>query len=520
MSITNNLNNSLAQRAAFEAQDFDSEAIAGSSIWEIKGIVIWSVLDLTSCLEYLKGPVNKDALVIKTRYPGENAAEDYKVCAALINSGRFDINKKLEETGHALKNACFNLNKPLVELFLSHGGVAPHRASGCLISILKTRADSPEKMGDKYAIAQLLWEKLSVDQIKSRYEKDGKFLGLFGISGDTFLKELEYEMTRVLTAKSGEPFDKAFLKRMSGVYQNFWTELSVHGEPIDRSRFEAALVNFPYKTAAINFLPLMFEVHLAMQEVEKLKGFPLSELWRFAIDAHKQEIGCCAFEDEPLYLKGFFLGMLFAIQTRDQPKTAAWYVELHKRLVDGIFTPQGNFMTTSESILSTSFRPINVDIRTGGVCYNVEKEDQDPLGIEDLKTRSGASSYTFYPSCQKVDYEDGKGDETARRNDLVFESFNNLLPTMTNRAQKLLLFLWTARELELEHIFYDANGRGSHLIFLSLVLGEDDLPPFLFPQLQRSRCKRPRIAHLPLPRRVRQFPAWGRGPCVRENTVR
>ena len=468
MSITNNLNNSLVQRAAFEAQDFESDDDCA---------VFQNVQDLTSCLEYLKGPVNKNALIFKILFDGKDAEEAYKVCEALINSGRFDLNKKCRGTFTVLYGACYRLNKPLVELILSRGGNDSQLASGGLITTLSTGASSPEEVSDKYAIAQLFWDRFGVDQVKSRYEEYREVLGRVGIQGDALFPEVEQEITRVLAAKEGVPFGKGFLKRLSGIYQNFWADLGRNGEPIDRNRFEEAHANFPHKTVAINFQPQLFEVYLAMQEVEKLKGFPVSELWRFAIDAHKQEIGCCAFEGEPLYLKGFFQGMLFAIQTTKQPKTAAWYVELHKRIVDGVLVYLDRGI--SKSILNASYIPIKADIRTSDVHYPIKKQDQDPIGIEDLKTRSGASSYTFDPNRQLVEYEDGK--ETTKRNDLVFESFNKLLPKVTSRAQKLLLFLWTARELELEHIFDDANGRGSQLIFLSLVLGEDDLPPFLFP---------------------------------------
>lgn len=493
MSITNNLGDSLTQKmhtpavpagvcyTAPSVQDFESDDTT-SSIWDIQVDVLRNVRDLTSCLEYLKGPVNKDALIIKTRFLGDDSEEAYRICEALINSGRFDLNKKFQDsysTFNALKNACNSLNKPLVELFLSRGDINSHLASGCLTKVLNKPADSPEKVSDKYAIAQLLWDKLRVDQVKSRYEKYHKILDWFGIQGDTFLKEIAYEMTRVLTAKSGVPFDRDFLRRMSETYQNFWADLD-NGEPINRDRFEKALANFPYKTASINFLPQMFEVYLAMQEVERLRGFPVSELWRFAIDAHKQEMGCCAFESEPGYLKGFLQGMLYAIQTRKQPKTAAWYIELHKRIINGVLTVQGEEINTSGSILYTNFRSMNTEVRTGDVAYSADL-DQDPMGIEDLKTRSGAQSYTFDPHSKRVEYSNSKDNETSSRNDLVFDRFNQLLPTMTGRAQKLLLFLWTARELELEHIFDDANGRGSHLDFLSMLLGEDDLPPFLFP---------------------------------------
>ena len=467
MSITNNLNSSLAQRAVLEERDFeDSDSTMVDTNQNIQ--------DLASCLNYLKGPISKNALVFKTLFPGNDAKEDYEVCEALINSGRIDLHKTFRSAGPALTNVCRSLNKPLVELILSRGDNDPRLASGCLWTVFCNRKEE----GDKYAIAQLLWDRFGVDQVKPDYEEYREVLGRLGFQGDALLPELGQEITRVLAAKEGVPFDTGFLKRLSGIYQNFWTDLGRNGEPIDRHRFEEAHANFPHKTAAINFQPQMFEVYLAMQEMEKLKGFPLSELWRFAIDAHKQEIGCCAFESEPGYLKGFFQGMLFAIESRKEPKTAAWYVELHKKVVDGVLTSQ-SITDDSEHILRSGYRSINPEIRTFKVQFLLKFEDKDPIGIEDLITRETTREYTFDKDKQLVLYSNG--NSTARRNDYVFGSFNRLLPTMTSRAQKLLLFLWTARELELEHIFFDANGRGSHLIFLSLVLGEDDLPPFLFP---------------------------------------
>jgi len=39
----------------------------------------------------------------------------------------------------------------------------------------------------------------------------------------------------------------------------------------------------------------------------------------------------------------------------------------------------------------------------------------------------------------------------------------------------------TARELEIEHVFADCNGRASHLAIFSMVAGDNELPMFLFP---------------------------------------
>jgi hypothetical protein len=330
-----------------------------------------------------------------------------------------------------------------------------------------------------YDRAQQLWEKFGMAQFEGFYERNNDvFNDILGISKEDFPTFIQSEIERTVIQRNGYPFDNRFVGYFSGPFSKLWKSAMTSEGKVDEAALNQALEHFPYKDSKLNFIPEQLELYHQMQRMEKTKGFPSTEYWRYAIDARAQDRGCCAFEDEPGYLKGFFKGMIFALETRNEPKTAEWYEKLQGKIVEGALKSDASSTSFGDS---THYVLIGAKFRKFEVSFGVSTLDQDGYGRADVSGRNGSPSYKFDAESESVTYKTRDPNETRMRAELKLGLINEMLPRADIPAKRLFLYMYTARELEIEHVFTDANGRASHLAFLSMVAGDKELPMFLFP---------------------------------------
>ncbi len=424
-------------------------------------------------------------------------------------TGRVSIGERFEGDRYnrpftLFSKACSRKNREIIEFLLNQPDTPlsfpPDKPP--LVHLLEAK---------HYDLAKEVWSKTGMnEEHKAFFRRLYPIVNVFiaverGLPYDQLISE---EINRILEAGKGEIFDQGFLDLLSDSYQNFWIPFSHGKKELNDAEFYQSLWEFcgqegkyPGNTrallqemAGINFLLNQYHLHQEMCSSDKMHHFPIAQLWRFAVDAHAEVRGCCVFEDQPGYVKSFFAGFIHALQTKDAPKTPEWYKKLHSYTLGSVY--RSTHSDSSKSLLNTTGDQCLKGgvLRNQSVFYPINANDQDPVGFEDLQTRDGSSSYQFSnlshrPDVFIVDYEDwvvgeGKVDHYGQvwnRLNLVFNQFNKLLPKASTPAQKLLVFLRTARELEIEHVFTDANTRASHLAFLSMIAGEPELPMCLFP---------------------------------------
>lgn len=220
--------------------------------------------------------------------------------------------------------------------------------------------------------------------------------------------------------------------------------------------------------------------------------FPFSEIWRFVIDGNKESEGAYIFENETGYIAGALNGLLYALQTRNQAKDKDWYIQLHDVCVNDVYQSdsllselcinEDKFMNYSGST-NKQIKPFIKNIRdensSGQFGYGYLLLDQDDEGVDDLKLTSREDWILVDDSLFRIYILKKTTQEIQIRLTSLFNKYNQLLQHAQDPAERLICHLWLSRELEIHHVFMDANGRSSLLAAINMVLG-DGLPLMLF----------------------------------------
>lgn len=388
-----------------------------------------------------------------------------EIIHALLRHGA-DINECDSKGNTALHYVCMNKDLDVYDLLMANQNI---------------RADIPNSEGlIPYQVAQRnqytfltrqLMGKFGLDQFKSLYEDPYRFYfqNILPTTFESFKALATEELIRINSrGQKGYCFDSGFMQTLSKVHLDF---LRKH------LAGEVSLEEFPYKEGRINFLPILMEIFRIIQERDDMKSFPAEEIWRYAIDFHREDEGPCAFEDEIGYLNSYLHGLKYALENSTQPKTKDWYLGLHAATTGKTFRPKnGRF-----DIKATQYNSIPNGSRQMQAGFNIALMDRDPIGCEDLETRpSEQSSWSFNPNTFKIEqnFPNGNMDATLDR---IMDQYRYLLTKAATPAERLMAGIWMARELEIHHICADGNGRASVLSLISIVTGDPELPPFLFP---------------------------------------
>lgn len=405
--------------------------------------------------------IKNDPGIVATAASYQNA----KIIPALLQSGA-DINACDNKGNTALHYVCMNNNVDIFNLLMAdHNIKADIPNSQGLIPY-----QAAQKKKNIFLARQLLGT-FGLEQFKTLY--DGPYRFYFqNILPTTFegFKDLASEeiMNFNNSRREGHCFDKGFMQTLSKVHLDF---LRKH------LAGEVSLEEFPYKEGRINFLPILMEIYHMMQGRDDMKSFPAEEIWRYAIDYHREIGGPCAFEDEIGYLNSYLHGLKYALEHSSQPKTKDWYLGLHAATTGKTFKPDNGIF----DIKLTNYRSILSGSRQMQSGFNIAELDRDPIGCEDLQTRpSEQSSWMFDPNTFKIEHHFPMGNMDATL-DRIMLQYQQLEAKASIPAERLMAALWTARELEIHHICSDGNGRASVLSLVSMVDGDPELPPFLFP---------------------------------------
>lgn len=227
----------------------------------------------------------------------------------------------------------------------------------------------------------------------------------------------------------------------------------------------------------------------AMQRNPKLRGYPMEEIWRFGIDGKYEDLyGPYYFENEPRFIEGWLKGLTKAVNT-NHPISSSDYVAYHDTIIENMKKFVGGELVTFPFGLRTS--------RTGfGIGFGSEWLDQDPHGLEDLKRRGEPKGVGLGPidslhrnlpqgqfifSHDQIQIDHNSVEPPQEWLDKVFTIYNSKIENPAIKPEeRLLAALWLVRELEINHVFVDANGRSSIVALLGILANDPDLPMALF----------------------------------------
>lgn len=238
----------------------------------------------------------------------------------------------------------------------------------------------------------------------------------------------------------------------------------------------------------------------ALQSKAKSKGeavsFPFQEIWRFFIDGEKEKYGAYFFENEPFYMLSSLRGLKNILDSQ-KPLNMETYEEYATALTrdppvmrrwGGLTDPEfpNLFFNTKPKMNNQGFDPSSLK--------------QDPLGISDLKERTLACREAEEIVARK-DKEVSEGvywianatgfsyntimlwASMNTSHTIIFQriflGLEQLLQKASSPGERLIAYIWAARELEITHQMEDANGRTSITSLIKWIAEDPELPIYL-----------------------------------------
>jgi Fic/DOC family len=134
--------------------------------------------------------------------------------------------------------------------------------------------------------------------------------------------------------------------------------------------------------------------------------------------------------------------------------------------------------------VDNEFSSIPLGLLQGDVNYGVTSLDQDPIGIKDLEMRSNLADQVtpiqFKFINNRVCIDPKWAIPTNQFLDKIFQIYEDKIKKIEKPEERLLAALWIVRELEVNHVFSDGNGRTSIAAFLGFLWNDQELPMALF----------------------------------------
>jgi len=228
------------------------------------------------------------------------------------------------------------------------------------------------------------------------------------------------------------------------------------------------------------------------------KDFPFTELWRFFIDDSKEKFGPYYFENEPFYMLSSLRGFKEILESKEalSQETYEKYAHLLTRNPPVMKDTRGfqwdsNSLVKDEGNIFFTAKMVNK-----GQSFDGRSWKRDDIGLDDLETRTkayeeakqrGPITDDDYWTINATGFEYKFGYEiyavTNTTPSLITSRISHGLQTLLDKAktpgERLIAYIWAARELELTHQLEDGNGRTSIATLVKRIIDDKDLPPYM-----------------------------------------
>lgn len=227
----------------------------------------------------------------------------------------------------------------------------------------------------------------------------------------------------------------------------------------------------------------------------KGKGIPFREVWRFYIDGDKEAEGAYRFETEPFYMLSVMNGFGQILKSMNPPSKESYESYLEALTRNPAVLKDERPLITHSLCERDLFK---LGIATGYRSYRWDMWKHDALGIEDLKDRSElkkaaeerinkksskdlqdlwlaySTSFTIAGGSLSIDVE--KPNVVTGR---IFHGLEQMLAASGTPGERLIAYIWAARELEINHLLEDGNGRASISALIKWIADDKDLPIYM-----------------------------------------
>lgn len=242
----------------------------------------------------------------------------------------------------------------------------------------------------------------------------------------------------------------------------------------------------------------------ALRDKAELKGeykhFPFLDIWRFFIDGSREEKGPYIYENEPFYMLSSLRGFTYILDSSEAKGKEAYESYAHAltcnppvmKMWQGIteahsYPHQRVFFNAKACIAGQKFDHTKL-VRQDAIgiadleerstsCQNAAKLEKTAEGSSDTKNYWMANALGFYYSPYYLSAHVGTGHEIVFQR--IFLGLEQMLRGATTPGERLIAYIWAARELEITHQMEDGNGRTSITSLIKWIAEDPELPFYL-----------------------------------------
>ena len=221
--------------------------------------------------------------------------------------------------------------------------------------------------------------------------------------------------------------------------------------------------------------------------------FPFQEIWRFFIDGDKENKGSYFFENEPFYMLSSLRGFKKILESQ-QPLGMETYEGYASALTEDptvmkkwqglVNMPE--FFNTKPAEKLQGFDPSKMKSDSVGITDLVERSLARQKGETRGKEEEEGISPGVYWIANATGFDYQKFWLASRTNSShkiifqrIFLGLEQMLRNATTPGQRLIAYIWAARELEITHQMEDANGRASITSLIKWIADDPQLPIYM-----------------------------------------
>lgn len=246
------------------------------------------------------------------------------------------------------------------------------------------------------------------------------------------------------------------------------------------------------------------DVWNALRSKKGSENLEFDAVWRCCIDGKSEKNGAYYFEDEPFYILAMLRGLArtlyeHALSVREEsPLTRNDYENFAAKLLldPPIHKDARAIKKQLKDLEIVKFSPKMVD---RGQRFDTQPWSQDEIGIQDLVERTqihleahqriqkGEMNVRDYWLANATGFEYhsyGSLGLVCRTTptiitNRIFYGLHQMVNQATSPGERLIAYIWAARELEVCHLFGDGNGRTAICALINWIAADDELPLYI-----------------------------------------
>lgn len=245
-------------------------------------------------------------------------------------------------------------------------------------------------------------------------------------------------------------------------------------------------------TYVIAKLIAQVEVWAALRAKKGAENFPFQEVWRFSIDGSKEEFGPYIFENEPFYILSSLRGLKEILESQALLCQKTYETYANTLLNNPPIFHHHLYLNWRDDDFTEAF--FQAKMSPESRSFEVSVHLQDKIGLDDLRDRVKKANKAIHKDKNDEEYwlahatgftftEYQLGSKTTTTCTLIanriFLGCEQMLTQAKTPGERLMAYIWRARELEVTHQLPDGNGRTSIATLIKAIAEDKDLPNYI-----------------------------------------